>query len=119
MLYPAHTSLPPLTPASSRSGTTYASSAFVEKRQVDADSYKQEKSSISGSLTPRTPDSNTHGTGLIGEDPYAGDHTKENARLLRRFDVRILPLSAGIYLLCYLDRSNIGNARVMNGWSLF
>ncbi|KAI1640604.1 major facilitator superfamily domain-containing protein [Biscogniauxia mediterranea] len=29
-------------------------------------------------------------------------------------DRRIVPLSAGIYFLCYLDRSNIGNARIMN-----
>ena len=26
----------------------------------------------------------------------------------------IIPLSAGIYFLCYLDRSNIGNARILN-----
>ncbi len=29
-------------------------------------------------------------------------------------DLRIVPLSAAIYLLCYLDRSNIGNAKVLN-----
>ncbi|PNY26246.1 transporter, partial [Tolypocladium capitatum] len=34
--------------------------------------------------------------------------------LLRKQDVRIIPLTAGIYLLCYLDRSGIGNARVLN-----
>ncbi|PSS12920.1 hypothetical protein M430DRAFT_262591 [Amorphotheca resinae ATCC 22711] len=28
--------------------------------------------------------------------------------------LRIVPLSAGIYLLCYLDRSNIGNAKTLN-----
>lgn len=28
--------------------------------------------------------------------------------------MRIIPLSAGIYFLCYLDRSNIGNAKVLN-----
>lgn len=28
--------------------------------------------------------------------------------------MRILPLSAFIYFLCYLDRSNIGNAKIMN-----
>lgn len=31
-----------------------------------------------------------------------------------RQDLRIIPLSASIYLLCYLDRSNIGNAKVLN-----
>ncbi|KAF5027615.1 hypothetical protein F66182_286 [Fusarium sp. NRRL 66182] len=34
--------------------------------------------------------------------------------LVRKQDARIIPLAAGIYLLCYLDRSNIGNARVLN-----
>ncbi|KAL4731788.1 hypothetical protein ACLX1H_000779 [Fusarium chlamydosporum] len=34
--------------------------------------------------------------------------------LVRKQDARIIPLAAGIYLLCYLDRSNIGNAKVLN-----
>ncbi|KAI0600336.1 major facilitator superfamily domain-containing protein [Biscogniauxia sp. FL1348] len=34
--------------------------------------------------------------------------------LLWRQDKRIVPLTAGIYFLCYLDRSNIGNAKVLN-----
>ncbi|TPX13849.1 uncharacterized protein E0L32_005793 [Thyridium curvatum] len=37
-----------------------------------------------------------------------------NAALVRKQDYRIIPLAAGIYLLCYLDRSNIGNAKVLN-----
>ncbi|KAL9622113.1 MAG: hypothetical protein Q9160_003456 [Pyrenula sp. 1 TL-2023] len=37
-----------------------------------------------------------------------------NKALIRKQDLRIVPLSAGIYLLCYLDRSNIGNAKVLN-----
>ncbi|KAJ2980719.1 hypothetical protein NQ176_g2468 [Zarea fungicola] len=35
-------------------------------------------------------------------------------RLVRRQDVRIIPLTSAIYLLCYLDRSNIGNAKILN-----
>ncbi|KAL4877305.1 major facilitator superfamily domain-containing protein [Aspergillus karnatakaensis] len=34
--------------------------------------------------------------------------------LVWKQDLHIVPLSAFIYLLCYLDRSNIGNARIMN-----
>ncbi|RAO64239.1 uncharacterized protein BHQ10_000251 [Talaromyces amestolkiae] len=41
------------------------------------------------------------------------DAERERA-LVRKQDLRILPLSAGIYLLCYLDRSNIGNAKTLN-----
>ncbi|OTA97839.1 hypothetical protein M434DRAFT_89364 [Hypoxylon sp. CO27-5] len=56
-----------------------------------------------------------------------GSHLKEDAavnsvlatspqerKLIWRQDMRIVPLAAGIYFLCYLDRSNIGNARVLN-----
>jgi MFS family permease len=38
----------------------------------------------------------------------------EERLLLRHQDLTILPLSAFIYFLCYLDRSNIGNARILN-----
>ncbi|KAL2803241.1 major facilitator superfamily domain-containing protein [Aspergillus granulosus] len=37
--------------------------------------------------------------------------------LVWKQDLHIVPLSAAIYLLCYLDRSNIGNARIMNSES--
>lgn len=46
--------------------------------------------------------------------PYFGHNTPCERRLLLKQDLRILPLSAGIYLLCYLDRSNIGNAKLLN-----
>ncbi|KAL5360133.1 major facilitator superfamily domain-containing protein [Aspergillus floccosus] len=39
--------------------------------------------------------------------------TQERALVLKQ-DLRIIPLCAGIYLLCYLDRSNIGNAKILN-----
>lgn len=40
--------------------------------------------------------------------------TIRHQQLLRRIDWRLLPLCAFIYLLNYLDRSNIGNAKVLN-----
>ncbi|KAL3475292.1 major facilitator superfamily domain-containing protein [Aspergillus californicus] len=43
-------------------------------------------------------------------------HARERA-LVWKQDLHIVPLSAAIYLLCYLDRSNIGNARIMNAES--
>lgn len=39
-------------------------------------------------------------------------------KLVRRQDLRIVPLSAGIYLLCYLDRSNIGTYEHNFIWAL-
>lgn len=39
---------------------------------------------------------------------------KAEARLVRRIDIRLVPSSMFIYLLCFLDRSNIGNAKLLN-----
>ncbi|KAI0005836.1 MFS general substrate transporter [Xylariaceae sp. FL0662B] len=59
-------------------------------------------------------------------EEHEGNHLKEAATntvltspaaeraLLWRQDKRIVPLAAAIYFLCYLDRSNIGNAKVLN-----
>lgn len=43
---------------------------------------------------------------------YTNQGTQEERSLIFKQDLRIIPLSSGIYLLCYLDRSNIGNAKV-------
>ena len=40
--------------------------------------------------------------------------SSEERALVWKQDLRIVPLSAAIYLLCYLDRSNIGNAKTLN-----
>ncbi|KAK2742529.1 hypothetical protein FQN55_007815 [Onygenales sp. PD_40] len=47
-------------------------------------------------------------------DNYAGEGSASDRALVWKQDLRIVPLSAAIYLLCYLDRSNIGNAKVLN-----
>ncbi|KIK51651.1 hypothetical protein GYMLUDRAFT_251865 [Collybiopsis luxurians FD-317 M1] len=39
----------------------------------------------------------------------------EEKRLVRKLDRRILPITSLLYLLAYLDRSNLGNARVLVG----
>ena len=38
----------------------------------------------------------------------------DEKRVKWKQDRTIIPLAAGIYFLCYLDRSNIGNARILN-----
>ncbi|CAE6474153.1 unnamed protein product [Rhizoctonia solani] len=49
-------------------------------------------------------------TGVAGSGvEFAPEDTK---RLLGKLDRRILPWMAGLFLLSYLDRSNIGNARL-------
>ncbi|KAI1074543.1 MFS general substrate transporter [Whalleya microplaca] len=64
-------------------------------------------------------------SGPVAEE-HEGNHLKEvetntvlassaaERALLWRQDKRIVPLAASIYFLCYLDRSNIGNAKVLN-----
>ncbi|PGH06404.1 hypothetical protein GX51_02416 [Blastomyces parvus] len=47
-------------------------------------------------------------------DTYLEEGSVSDRALVWKQDLRIVPLSAAIYLLCYLDRSNIGNAKVLN-----
>ncbi|KAH6664264.1 high-affinity nicotinic acid transporter [Halenospora varia] len=44
--------------------------------------------------------------------PHFGQ--KETKRLLRKMDIRLVPFLALLYLLSFLDRTNIGNARLFN-----
>lgn len=43
---------------------------------------------------------------------YASQGTQEERALIFKQDLRIIPICSAVYLLCYLDRSNIGNAKV-------
>ncbi|KAK8113757.1 MFS transporter [Apiospora kogelbergensis] len=61
-----------------------------------------------------------HAEGLHSKHAAVNTILASNAaerKLLWRQDKRIIPLSAGIYFLCYLDRSNIGNAKILNNSS--
>ncbi|CAK1361079.1 putative transporter [Cercospora beticola] len=43
------------------------------------------------------------------------EHEREVEKsLVRKIDIRFIPVTILIYLLCYLDRSNIGNAKILN-----
>ncbi|KLU81121.1 hypothetical protein MAPG_00216 [Magnaporthiopsis poae ATCC 64411] len=55
------------------------------------------------------------GSAVVDESMPPQSYTAEEERaLVWKQDRAILPLSAAIYFLCYLDRSNIGNARILN-----
>ncbi|GAB1211012.1 hypothetical protein ATERTT37_000123 [Aspergillus terreus] len=60
------------------------------------------------------PEKTSHADVELAE-PVTDDvqSTQERALVLKQ-DLRIIPLCASIYLLCYLDRSNIGNAKILN-----
>ena len=54
-------------------------------------------------------------TAALAVDPFNElSNTKANKALLRKQDFRLIPLCSLMYLLAYLDRTNIGNAKVMN-----
>lgn len=72
-----------------------------------------EKVRLSHSPTRPLTDAPKHNSDSRLESTTAVDPALEK-KLVRKQDVRIIPLAAGIYLLCYLDRSNIGNAKVLN-----
>jgi hypothetical protein len=36
----------------------------------------------------------------------------EDARILRKLDIRLIPMLAALYLMSFLDRGNIGNAKI-------
>ncbi|KAF9077413.1 major facilitator superfamily domain-containing protein [Rhodocollybia butyracea] len=71
---------------------------------------------------------NGDGKEFTGEDVKAEVATEENdtketpgtwfmeeKRLVRKLDVLIMPITCLLYLFAYLDRSNLGNARVLSG----
>lgn len=47
------------------------------------------------------------------ENAKSVEQTAGSKALIWKQDIRIVPLCAGIYLLCYLDRSNIGERHVV------
>lgn len=83
----------PHKPGLAQSGTA-AMSVLEEKKELDV-----EKCSSQDDL---------------GENEVASLDSVTEARLVRRIDLRLVPSSMFIYLVCFLDRSNIGNAKLLN-----
>ncbi|KAI9055663.1 hypothetical protein LZ554_000606 [Drepanopeziza brunnea f. sp. 'monogermtubi'] len=64
-------------------------------------------------IEPVGPGKEVNELGGVGEAAEE-EQTADDRALVRKQDLRIVPLCAAIYLLCYLDRSNIGNAKTLN-----
>ncbi|KAL6871315.1 major facilitator superfamily domain-containing protein [Trichoderma novae-zelandiae] len=48
-----------------------------------------------------------------GSDPAVGSFVEiDEQKILRKMDIRLLPMLAALYLLSFLDRGNIGNAKI-------
>jgi len=59
---------------------------------------------------------NTHHTFKNHDPNWAGDDVDfsnvDEKKVLRKMDLRLLPMLALLYLLSFLDRGNIGNAKI-------
>ncbi|KAJ5438712.1 uncharacterized protein N7458_009710 [Penicillium daleae] len=51
---------------------------------------------------------------MASESSAALEYSEREKALVWKQDLRVVPLAAFIYLLCYLDRSNIGNAKTLD-----
>ncbi|RDW77925.1 hypothetical protein BP5796_05777 [Coleophoma crateriformis] len=88
------------------------SSGFSEGGPATAprDSADGEKTSMPASLEAEKP-SHSHLESGGAANPFHMTPEMER-RVIRKFDTRVVPLVMGLYLLSYLDRSNIGNAKI-------
>jgi hypothetical protein len=81
-----------------------------------------EKSHIGGDVSPANLAKSSSFTSdekvarLGAETVAALNHIESSAekKLIRHQDIRILPIVALTYLLAFIDRTNLGNARVAN-----
>ena len=80
--------------------------ATTDRKPIEAETQHIDNVQV-GSKTE--PDSDTQLS--IEEDESI---ETRNKRLLRKIDWRLLPLCGFLYLLNYLDRSNLGNGKVLN-----
>ncbi|RVX67115.1 hypothetical protein B0A52_08358 [Exophiala mesophila] len=71
--------------------------SYAQEVDVAGSQFEMEKADPEGALA----------TNVVS----AIDHAAEK-KLLRKLDIRIMPLIMGLYLFSFLDRVNIGNARV-------
>ncbi|KAI1794062.1 MFS general substrate transporter [Ganoderma leucocontextum] len=47
-------------------------------------------------------------------DLFCAVDSEAEQRLVRRIDLRMITLSTAMYMLCFIDRFNIGNAKILN-----
>ncbi|CCO37818.1 putative transporter C1002,16c [Rhizoctonia solani AG-1 IB] len=77
--------------------------------------------SFSQNIETKLSNSHIEGNELEKAGPASNivilEQHETDRRLLNKLDCRIVPSVAFVYLLCYLDRSNIGNAKLLNSES--
>ncbi|CAK7239531.1 MAG: hypothetical protein STHCBS139747_000962 [Sporothrix thermara] len=79
----------------------------VEMQQLDGEHRSRQSRRRSSSLSPSSRTSSA--VAAARRWPYSAE---EERAVVRKFDRRLVIFVAGLYMLSFLDRSNIGNARV-------
>lgn len=77
---------------------------------IDDVEYQKDVRHTEESVSSRT--NHTDGDDVNSAQQEPAFDPKETKRILRKIDVRLIPVLALLYLLAFLDRSNIANARV-------
>lgn len=96
-------------------GSTAVSSSLEKDYRVTAhDPHKH--GSVSSSPLPEKS-GHGHGHGHLHHDPeFTGANVDfshiDGKKVLRKMDLRLIPMLSILYLLAFLDRGNIGNAKI-------
>ncbi|CAK7198185.1 hypothetical protein SEUCBS139899_000843 [Sporothrix eucalyptigena] len=83
----------------------------IEMQQLDGQRRRRRSSSLSSAVFSSGSSSSSRASSPAASRrwPYSAD---EEHSVVRKFDRRLVIFVAGLYMLSFLDRSNIGNARV-------
>ncbi|KAI5475961.1 MFS transporter [Pseudohyphozyma bogoriensis] len=79
------------------------------KRKKKIKKHKYKKRSVAGAVSP-APGTQTVEIEVDGQTKLITFTDEEERKLVRKFDLRVLTLVSALFMMSFLDRSNIGNA---------
>ncbi|KAJ3094462.1 hypothetical protein HDU96_001664 [Phlyctochytrium bullatum] len=94
-------------PANPETGNTTPTASTIEEEKCDF--------SLDDSAKAAARKESSAGIGIrdADDESFPPMTAEEEKQMLRKMDQRLIPLVSFFYLLCFLDRVNIGNARVI------
>jgi hypothetical protein len=75
------------------------------------------KISNDGRHSPKHDDLESRGPNSVSELPGVEIDRHAEAKLVRKLDLHIIPITMLLYILSFLDRVNIGNARYTDNFA--
>jgi hypothetical protein len=86
---------------------------------VDPDSIAQTPYTEDSKADPVVADLGLSDRGVVDEWNRMSNEEKcaYEKKLIRKLDLRLIPWPTGLYLLSFLDRTNIGNAKILGVYS--